>query len=420
MTSSSAIRTLARTDEGTIGRWLIASLALAIIGSIPVSDGDGLQQPALRAVFLVLGFGSLALIARQVGLSVTAAWRYFPIALSIYLLWCAASIFWSVSPTSTALRITETSFTFLYIQSFVFVAALVCENMNEFARLVASAFVIAVVAGLAINILVFGTPFHYWINPDVPERPRFTFGFLHPLGTGDILAVGILAAVFSNWKLWLKSLIGFGLFFLLYLSDSTGARYAILGILPLAILLYGDTQASRWNKVFTAIFAIAIGAAIFINYFDNSPIAVNFDQQNARLLTLTGRVTIWNAIIDNGLASTGFGYGFDASRFMIGPLVGRAFHAHNQFLNTLVEVGAVGFALFAALVASWIWRLVNTGGLFPAALCGYVLLLSINNPGIFSKFPIMLAFMISYTLPLIFPRQHLQKPEPMRAQTAHL
>lgn len=402
-----------------VGVWLSASLALAILGSIPVSDGDGIQQPALRAVFLVLGFGSLVLAARRVGLSVTAPWRFFPIALMSFLLWCAASILWSVSATSTALRITETSFTFFYLQSFMFIAAMVCDDLKEFSKVVAISFVTAVLAGLAVNVIIFGTPFHYWFNPDVPERPRFTFGFLHPLATGDILAIGILAAVFSDWRLWLKCLIIAGLFALLQMSDSTGARFAILGIVPLVVLLHGDGQAWRWTKVFAASLSVAVAALVFFNYFYDAPIVANFDQQNARLLTLTGRVTIWNAIIDNGLASTGFGYGFDASRYMIGPLVGRSYHAHNQFLNILVELGAVGFALFAALVTSWIRRLIDNGSLFPVALCVYVLLLSINNPGVFTKFPIMLAFMISYSLPLFFPRQRPLKHSPMKVQSAH-
>jgi O-antigen ligase len=404
---------------GAISLWLSASLALAMVGNVSVNDGDSFQQPALRAVFLVLAFGSLVLAARRAGLSVSATWRFFPTALLGFLLWCGASILWSVSGTSTALRITESSATFLYLQSFVFIAALVCDGSKEFARLVAISIVAAVLAGLMINAILFGTPMHYWFNPDVPERPRFTFGFLHPLATGDILAIGILAALFAEWQFWWKVLVVAGLSALLLLTDSTGARFAILGIVPLVILLNGDDQAWRWTKFLAASLAIAVGALVFINYFYDAPIVGKFDQQNERLLTLTGRVTLWKTIVDNGLATTGFGFGFDASRYMIGPLVGRAFHAHNQFLNTLVESGMVGLALFAVLVASWIWRLVKTGGLFPVALCVYVLLLSVDNPGIFTKFPIMLAFMMSYSLPLFFPRQQPLEFLPMRVQNVH-
>jgi O-antigen ligase len=397
--------TASQRELSAVGLWLTASLTMAVIGNIPVSDGDGIQQPALRAIFLLMAFGSLVLAAQRVGLSVTAPWRFFPVVLAGFLLWCAASVLWSVSAISTALRITETSLTFLYLQSFVFVAAITCASSKELAKLIAISFSTAVVGGLAINVLIFGTPFHFWLNPDVPERPRFTFGFLHPLATGDILAICILATVFSDLRLWLKILIAMSAFVLLQTSDSTGARFAILGIVPLVLLLYGDSQSWRWIKFFIACMLFAISALIFIGYFFDSPTMANFDQQNARLLTLTGRVTIWKAVINNGLAFTGFGYGFDASRYVIGPLVGKAYHAHNQFLNVLVELGIVGFAVFAALVVLWVWRLVKSGGLFSVALCVYVLLLSINNPGLFTKLPVMLVFMVSYYLPLFFPRQ---------------
>jgi O-antigen ligase len=379
------------------------SLALAIAGNIPFVETDSLLQPMIRAVFMFFAFTILANTARAKGHGISGTWRYLPSTLLAFLAWCALSVLWSLSSHDTILRVMETSLTFLYLQSFVCVALVFYRTLDEVAGLLASAFLIAVIIGLLINLGLFGSPLHFWLNPDVPERPRFTFGFLHPLATGDILALGILTTVFSSWKNLTKLLVCLAFYVLLHFSDSTGARLAVLGLVPSILLLRGGNIGVISKRVFAACFVLVL--TIIIIFSSDMLWVTDIGQQSNRIYTLTGRVQIWNTIFDNGLASTATGYGFDASRYVIGPLVGKAYHAHNQFLNVLVELGLIGFSLYLTILASWVWRLVNYGTLFPAVLCIYTLLLSINNPGMFTKLPIMLAFMISYFTPLFFPRQ---------------
>jgi O-antigen ligase len=400
--------------------WLLcASLTFAIAGSIPFTAVDGAMQPVTRTASLAAAFALLTVAARNSGLSVTAAWRYFPPPLAGFLLWCAFTVAWSVSPSVTALRISESILTFIYFQSFMFVMAFICTSMRECARVIAVAFVATAVIGLLVNAGMFGDPLHFWVNPDVPERPRFTFGYLHPLATGDILAIGILAATFSPWTLATRLAASAGLFGLLLLSDSTGARFAILAIVPVCLLLSGNSLTHHAWRILACGAAGGLALLALVGMGAEIPSLGGTSAEDARLLTLTGRVQIWNAIFTNGLASTPFGYGFEAARYVIGPLMGRSYHAHNLYLNVLVETGAIGMVLFCALLAAWLWRLVNYGTIFPWALLAYALLLSISNPGMFTKQSMMFVFMLSYFLPAFYPRQlHSEEPRSNRLRSA--
>jgi O-antigen ligase len=355
---------------------------------------------------MALAFAILLLACRRGGLSVTAPWRLFPLPLAAYLLWCVCSIAWSLSPATSAFRIAEGILTFLYFQSLVFVLGQSCPTVRAVAQIVAFAIAAATIFGLMVNVAVFRTPLYFWINPDVPERPRFTFGYLHPLAAGDILAMGIVASAFTPWKLILKLGAAVAFFVLLILSDSTAARLSVITLLPIAYIMSGsDAVRQIWR-----MFALAITALILIiaAIAYNPALVESAANPDSRLFTLTGRVQIWKLILDNNLASTPFGYGFEAARFVITPLVGRSYHAHNLYLNVLVETGIIGFLIFLTIPISWFWRVLNQGQIYAGVLFGYILILGMDNPGMFTKQTIMFAFLLSYHLPALFPRQQQQ------------
>jgi O-antigen ligase len=395
-------------NAATLQRYLCVSLFFAMAGSIPFTASEGFLQPFTRAGFMAVAFLLLVAAARGSGLSVTASWRLFPVPLGAYLLWCVCSVGWSLSPATSAIRIAEAAFTFLYLQSFVFMLGQTCKSIAGVAQIIAIAFLAVSVFGLAVNIILFHTPFYFWVNPDVPERPRFTFGYLHPLAAGDILALGVLGVAFAQWRVAAKlGLAGF-LFILLTLSDSTAARICVLALLPVGYIVSGqDAWRQSW-RIAKVISAIILGVMVLIavgkgQLFDLA------NPDNSRLFTLTGRVEIWKIILNNGLATTPFGYGFEAARYVITPLVGRSYHAHNLYLNVLVETGVIGFFIFLFIVIQWAWRILNHGEIFAWTLMTYVLVLGMDNPGMFTKQTIMFAFLLSYHLPLLYPRQ-LPKP----------
>lgn len=393
-------------------RLLVLSLMVALLGTIPFVSSEGFVQPGSRAALLGLGGGLLYLAGRLSGASITAPLRLFPPVLAVLLAWCAITIAWSVDREASALRITETLLTMGYLQIAVFVAAGVCRSPRDVAGVVAQAVFGAVIAGLLLNVVLFGTPLHYWINPDVPDRPRFTFGYLHPLAAGDTLAIGLLAVAVSNWRLMFKATVFAAMFALLLLTDSTGARLAVVGLAGLWALFTGQHPLRVPIRVSVlSLTAASLLLVMFLSPQFAGPLGEAL-APDSRQVTLTGRVQIWSAILDNGLASTPLGYGFDAGPAVIGPLMGRAYHAHNQYLNILVELGAIGFMLFLMVIGALVYRLIRFGTAFPVMLGAYTLLLGFNNPGMFTKLPNMLAFMLALLLPVLFPRQRRQQERP--------
>jgi O-antigen ligase len=393
--------------------WLSLSLALAVTGSIPFSETPDFKQPLLRAMFLLAAWCALVLASGKISSSVTAPWRYFSLPLVSLLTWCAMSILWSVNPAASVVRTIETIITFIYLQSFIFVLAQSSRSVTDCATVMAKSFLLAALCGLFINVLLFGTFFHMWMNPDVPERPRFTFGYLHPLATGDIAAIAIITTLFTRWNIYARLAFVAALYGLLHASDSTGARFSIYALVPI-IMLYKAKSQTEWTlKLFAAVALGSLFMLVIVQWVDIDSLQ-SLNQQSSRLTTLTGRVQIWNAIFENGLASTALGAGFDAGRYVIEPFVGKAYHAHNIYLNVLVELGMIGFALFMFLVASWLTRLAQAGTLLPIILCAYSLLLGISNPGMLTKLSLMLIFMASFILPLFFPRL---QPQPEHVST---
>ena len=394
-------------------RLLCLSLMLAVVSSIPFTVDDGIMQPLSRASLMAAAFLPLIHAGLTGRASITAALRLFPLPLAVYLAWSAASIAWSLAPGVSAFRVSESILTFIYFQCFILVMGTVCRSVKECMEITALAFGGAAAVGLLINVAVFGTPLHFWLNPDVPDRPRFTFGYLHPLGAGDILAIGIIAAAFTQWRLAAKAVLGAALFALLLLSDSTGARLAVVALLGIGVLLIGTDVRQHLSRFMAAgaaaciILLVALGAG-------ESAIVELGNPENTRVLTLTGRVHIWSVIFDHGLAFTPFGYGFEAARNVITPLVGRSYHAHNLFLNILVETGIAGFLIFAWLAGAWLWRLVQQGGLVAWLLFAYSMMLAMNNPGMFTKQTMSYVFLLSYLLPALYPRWQLLR-EPLQA-----
>jgi O-antigen ligase len=393
-------------------RLLVLSLMVALFGTIPFvpfAFSVGLVQPGSRAAFLGLGVLLLYCAARLSGASMTAPLRLFPPVLAVFLMWCAMTIAWSVDREASALRIIESALTLGYLQIAVFVAAGLCRSPRDVAGVVAQSVFGAVIAGLLLNTVLFGTPIHFWVNPDVPDRPRLTFGHLHPLAAGDTLAIGLLAVTVSNWRLMFKAIVFVAMFALLLLTDSTGARLAVVGLAGLWALFTGQHPLRLPIRVTVlSLTAASLLLVVFLSPQLAGPLSEAL-APDSRQVTLTGRVQIWSAILDNGLASTPLGYGFDAGPTVIGPLMGRAYHAHNQYLNILVELGAIGFLLFLMVIGALVYRMVRFGTAFPVMLGAYTLLLGFNNPGMFTKLPNMLAFMLALLLPVLFPRRRQQQ-----------
>jgi O-antigen ligase len=148
-----------------------------------------------------------------------------------------------------------------------------------------------------------------------------------------------------------------GLFlFVLVMSGSRGAWTIEAAVLVLFVLLgIARRSSQRMRLVLSAAIPLAVaaaGAAALLTFRYVAPLL-------GRDTTLSGRTVIWTQVRLFIVRRPWFGYGYDAFwRGMQGPSfqISAAAHfivahAHNGFLEIVLELGAAGFVLF---VLSWL------------------------------------------------------------------
>lgn len=129
-----------------------------------------------------------------------------------------------------------------------------------------------------------------------------------------------------------------------------------LNVLPAQQPRLERRSFSRATLILTAGLLLLASLAVLLAQID----LVDFFRRNGSLLTLTGRLGIWDMTLEEWRKNIFFGYGPE----LWGPAYRRqlnmmhAGHAHNQFIQTLGDSGLFGLAalvafLGALLLAAW-------------------------------------------------------------------
>lgn len=123
-----------------------------------------------------------------------------------------------------------------------------------------------------------------------------------------------------------------------------------------------NTLKNKLNKTFKWLLLLLI--TVFIGYF----VIYKFDLNILdRLLSTTqdqgsGRLRIWNQVIDAFNASTQFeklfGHGFHSVFYQLQPL-GIKRYAHNSFVETLYDYGYVGLCMLILFIVHMIWYFIR-------------------------------------------------------------
>lgn len=398
-------------------RLLIAAMALLLIANIPAvsTESSRSMYQAMRGLIYAVDIAILIALLQAMGGSPFRRLRAFPPYILALLAYAGLTFLWSIEPSRTAIRFGETAFVIVYLHLLFSVARQLVDDFTDFMRLLACAVVVVVAYGLLLNLAVAGTPLHYLYNPESPGRQRFSFGFMHPLNTGDILAMTIMVVALSPWR-WLWKGPALAVFAVLLVeSDATGARMTLIVLCGYLFVATAKDVRGGLLRIYAAWCAVllAISADIITG---GSRIEGLFT--DGRLMTLTGRVFIWQSILDSGLAGTLFGTGYDASRSAIYEVFGRSYHAHNLYLSALVELGLIGlFLLIVVLVITGIAALRSQRPL-AIALLGYVLVLGINNPGLLTDPPVIFMFWVAHSVATLYPKRSPTALRPAPAQSA--
>jgi exopolysaccharide production protein ExoQ len=201
------------------------------------------------------------------------------------------------------------------------------------------------------------------------------FSFKNGLGLmmaiGGILALNTALNQKRHRGLMMVSLCGAVI--LLFLSRSGTSLISFI-IAILMIPLHSIAQRHYKLRSALAILTLLLGTGTVVLVYSNLESLAGFFGKD---LTLTGRLPLWEMIIQAGLKHPWTGYGYGAfwftndsieaiSRTTTGwpdvPLRGEyltTFHSHSGYIEFFTNLGFVGLALFAFHFLSTLFRVVN-------------------------------------------------------------
>lgn len=186
---------------------------------------------------------------------------------------------------------------------------------------------------------------------------------------------------------WLGCALSVGM---LILSTSTTALLNLINL----ILLVGVFQIFRWHyrtRVVALIVSIlTVSGTIYLLTHNLEPLLASFGKD----MTLTGRTDLWPHVVDMIRQRPWFGYGYGAfwrDWDSDGATIWRAVgwtppHSHNGFLDMMLHIGIIGFAIFAIgylyIYLKGIFLLTRTRtpeGMWPLVFLSFMVLFSLSE-----------------------------------------
>lgn len=347
-------------------------------------------------------FMAAVVLRHQLMHYVSLLFRDLPLVIVVII--AALSIFWSVSPAVTLEHAIWLILTTLFG---VYIAARF--SFQEQLELVLWMTVLAaissfIVAQIAPEIGIHPPPSHAGLWRGV---------FLQKNILSRYMALGAILTLYYGKSLGLLRWPMFGLMtYILFLSGgATGIL--VLMILAVTIPFYQIVRFRHMVAVGALLISIpllTVASAWLSSNYDNILLALNRDE------TLTGRTDLWSA----GFAVMGqqplFGHGFRAS-FQEGSEIldliewRSAPFAHNQWIDTGLDLGVITLAIFAFGFFRTMWNSLvyartapNRFGLFPFVFLIFILIVTMSTQSLIAMFDILWIMYVSLTIGLSRPR----------------
>jgi exopolysaccharide production protein ExoQ len=188
-----------------------------------------------------------------------------------------------------------------------------------------------------------------WASPTMEDLRPGNDDFFSPNAIALICAFGAFLAQFlgrSN-RLWNVAAVLLAITLLRTLSKTTIIAFTA----GEALLLFRDAAITR-RKLLTILLGAGVVVAGFWRliqaYFEVYTTTGNEAE------TLTGRVGVWDLVLERSLEQPWIGHGFHSFRNVIpnfGPF--EPWHAHNELLQLFYAYGAVGILLFFMVYGSF-------------------------------------------------------------------
>jgi hypothetical protein len=263
----------------------------------------------------------------------------------LYLLLGFASFMWSTNVGYSALQWFMTSqtlvFCFFFVKSLYLLDQYFPKHPIRLYNLLGNS------AFLLILVFVIGM----WVNPDVfyrlthgGEEARLGGYMMNPNELGMLAGVGVAGLMFdirrnhNKWWTIVKLLI------LFYALFATGSRSSLIG--ALLIIGFHVLQSEQKKFAIAAMVVMMMVAPIAIYKVvlkDGDP------ERMEEVLTLTGRLPFWQALINEGLPREPLlGFGFmriDYKEYFQSAHTYPGKMTHNTFMQVLMNLGLVGMTL---------------------------------------------------------------------------
>jgi len=253
------------------------------------------------------------------------------------------------------------SVTYFSFFIFVFYALSVLEVLSVLSILVRAIFLF-----LVISVYL------YIFDPDLGRFVFWNNGILEPswrmsglAGSANnfarIAALGIMVVIF-NWKYFKKnfSKLYFNSFLILSIGCvfMSGSRTTILFSF-FSIVVFFYLQLESRSKIYTLLLTVLGSLVAYIS--SDLLLSIISRDSSEDLSSFTGRDVIWGISIDLIYDSLIWGYGLGSSVFLLpdfSDLLGFApSHAHNMYLQVMLNGGVVSLCIFILLTASTLFKL---------------------------------------------------------------
>jgi O-antigen ligase len=304
----------------------------------------------------VISIGSLGTVGKATGLLVAAFWvltvlatgrfrkpHLFHVALGLFLLWNAVSIFWSVDVDRTVERMV----TYLQLACLVY---LLWDLYTSPEALTAA--MQAYVLGAYVAI---GSTVADYLATVASDATRFAATGFNENDLGLTLALGIPVAWYlatSEYKSRIPRMLRIVNYAYIPAAtlciELTASRGSLVAALPAFLFVFASlTRLKPYLRVL--LFAALVGSLFALQPYVPQASLQRLGTTGTSIATgdLTGREEIWR----EGLASfsehplTGIGSGAFRAITQSGK------GAHNIFVSVLTEVGLIGLVLFAIMLA---------------------------------------------------------------------
>jgi len=337
--------------------------------------GDATKQ----ALFILVYALNAALLLRFVR---PRAWCFIGLPLFTLLLWCFASTTWSMLPEGTNRRVVAVAGSVLV----GLYAGLRFDERRLTAALQLAAMLMVIGSGLwAVAFKSYGF--------DLDGYMRGLF--FHKDAFGEFLGLSILVVMYrlsvlrAPLRPGLLLLTGLIICFIL-----AGSATPIVALAGTAVTFCLTSLRQRSNGIVQSVAPLLICGALAAAIFIGADLTGTLAEVLGRKSDLSGRIPIWNFVIPMIWERPWLGYGYGI--FWLGDRAPGALfwywskqfelHAHDGYLQLILDAGFVGLALFGVSLVMLIIRSAQLGGSgatslnrFVSMLISYILIINISD-----------------------------------------